>query len=504
MCKRHKNGNGKRRGNGLGTLRKVGKYFYALFYVYDELTGERKRITRATGKDNREEACAELDRLAAELGIKGAAVNPTKANLTAKQLAARQEFNRRMNEKANALAHEQKKLADERQRLEDKKTAALEAEKRRNAIGIADAFVYYRASLKRPQSGDRTLWDYECNYDHFASWMKEHHPEISKLFEVSSKIADEYAALVKNTYAYTTFNKRITVMRMFWRVLTLEENSLITTNPWKSITLEEKRLDYVRHRDITTDELRRTIKAISSDEMRNALAFRFDRETVTDLRSEFIGLFCVGIYTGLRLGDCINLKFENIDLEANTISVTPSKTKRHGVSITIPIHKVLRAHLLAAENRKGYLLPNLAEIYNKHDQALVTTRIQRAFNAAGIETLADAPHNGRRRTLVGFHSLRHFYCATLSNAGINQELVNYLSSHSQGKVTANYYHGNKIALTAAIATLPALPEILPPDSTARLEIVEDARERQLAAFMALAKEMDADTLAKARNALAAL
>ena len=293
-------------------------------------------------------------------------------------------------------------------------------------------------------------------------------------------------------------------MRMFWRTFTQEENSLITSNPWKSIRLLIKNLDYVSHRDIHPDELRRTIKAIASDDMKNALAFHFDSEIAVDLRGEFLGLFCLGIYTGLRLGDCINLTWENIDLECNKIYAKPSKTKRYNVKIEIPIHKVLRAHLLTVENRTGYLLPNLAEIYNHHDPALVTSRIQKAFRAAGIETLADAPKNGRRRTLVGFHSLRHFYCATLSNNGINQEIVNYLSSHSQGKVTATYYHDNQLALTAAIATLPALPEILPPDSTARLEIVEDARERQLAAFMALAKEMDADTLAKARNALAAL
>lgn len=36
-------------------------------------------------------------------------------------------------------------------------------------------------------------------------------------------------------------------------------------------------------------------------------------------------------------------------------------------------------------------------------------------------------------------------------------MVNYLTCHDQGKVTANYYHANREAIRAAVLTLPTIP-----------------------------------------------
>lgn len=66
---------------------------------------------------------------------------------------------------------------------------------------------------------------------------------------------------------------------------------------------------------------------------------------------EWHKLFLIGIYTGLRLGDCCRLDWSSINLASGIIQLIPSKTRRHahGHPITIPIHSALRAALTTVD-----------------------------------------------------------------------------------------------------------------------------------------------------------
>lgn len=81
-------------------------------------------------------------------------------------------------------------------------------------------------------------------------------------------------------------------------------------------------------------------------------------------------LVTIGIYTGLRLGDCCRLEWESVNLERRVIQLIPSKTKKHmhGRPVTIPIHprpsewkdvaaKALSPHSTASGTRSSRSLP---------------------------------------------------------------------------------------------------------------------------------------------------
>jgi len=462
-----KNGdNSKRRANGTGTLRKIGKNYYALFYVRDEETGKRKRMCRATGTSNLETARRELNRLVADFNLKGAAVNPKTAE-TEKAIEAREDFNSRIEEARNSTAFMRQQLEAERQRVEDEKREREEQriaeEKDRAAIEVKSAFVYYVASKKRPDSSERTLTCYESQYGRFARWMEANHPKIVKIRDVTPALADEYMEWLANNVSRATRNQHLTLLRLVWRVLRWNENAQLSVDPFEAVRPLKARRDIVPHREITIEELRRTIQVIADPKHRELFTIRKQSAwaDASDISGELIGLFYVGVYTALRLTDCLMLSFDGgIDLDAGTITVTPRKTAVHGWTITIPIHPTLRARLekIPRDGRKGFLFPTLAEVAER-DPSAVSKKIQAAFRLAGLETLVDAPAisgGTRRRVSVGFHSIRHFYISLLSNSGVNQELVNYLTSHNQGTVTARYFHDHLDALQRAVALLPSL------------------------------------------------
>ena len=73
-------------------------------------------------------------------------------------------------------------------------------------------------------------------------------------------------------------------------------------------------------------------------------------KAATKAGGEWKRLFTIGIYTGLRLGDCCCLAWNSVNLERGVIQLIPTKTRKHahGQPVTIPIHPQLHAELEAA------------------------------------------------------------------------------------------------------------------------------------------------------------
>lgn len=476
----------KKRGNGTGTLRQINGTYYAVFCIRDELTGKRNRISKTLKTKDKAVATQRLNELFSEYSLRGAIVNPETSSL--KGLEAREAFNLRLQEKSNAISYQkqlqeaQRKKVEELQLAEDERRRAEEEE--RCSIGLADGFVFYSSSKKRSDSSERTLSGYEAHYNNFVNWMRENYPSITKIHDVTSEMAEEFLDFVAKTRSRNTRNKHLTTLRMVWRVLRWEESSLMSIDPWDGIKKLKQIPDTIRHRDLTFEEIRSVLRVIKTDEMAKTLSFvktpyandSFEAHTI-DLRDELFTMFLLSIYTGCRLGDCCTIKKEAISFEANTIKVQPRKTARnYAWEIIIPIHKALRAHLCNLPSMgNGYLLPNLAEIYLKREPSIITNRIQKIFQAVGIQTTVDAPEisgGKRRRVVVGYHSLRHYFASMLANANVNQEMINYLTSHKQSQVTATYYHRNNTALEKAISSIPIFTEALPLNSEIRMECAE--------------------------------
>jgi integrase len=180
-------------------------------------------------------------------------------------------------------------------------------------------------------------------------------------------------------------------------------------------------------------------------------------KVTADLTGEMRVLFALGIYTGLRLGDCVMMDWGSVDLVRRVIVTIPRKTARTGREVEIPIHPVLFAILTEtpSHHHTGRVLPETAALYERDDSA-VSKQIRAIFERAGIETAKSVEGYSRNVAAVGFHSLRHSFVSMMGNAGAPLALVQSIVGHSNPMMTAHYFHAKTDALSNAVKTLPAL------------------------------------------------
>ena len=462
MSKRHgkidKSGKRMRRGNNSGSLfrKPGGNVWYMRFSERDEATGKTKRVAISTGTADLDEARAKLAETAKRLGY-GSDISH-EAHIAKLQDAAGDIKAKIERDRAQLEREAEERREAERKAAED----AAAAERDRNAVKFSEAWVLYEDSKKRPDSGKRTLAGYESQYQTFTSWLTAKHPKVTRMRDFTPSMAEEFIDHLDNTRSRSTRNKFLIFLRTFWRVLRWNPDAQLATDPWEGIRTRAASVDQVQHKDLTLDQIAAVAAVLNSTEpvpgYKIKDVFKFND---ADIRDELRALFAIGLFTGARLGDCATIKWGDIDTAARTWTYEPRKTSRkYHRRVTCAVHPTLEKVLAALptfKSRRGYALPALADIYLDKEPSMLTNRVQAVFRAAGIETTAEGENGTKSRTLVGFHSTRHFFNSWLTNSGVNAEVVNYLTCHDQGKVTANYYHANREAIRAAVLTLPTIP-----------------------------------------------
>ena len=370
-------------------------------------------------------------------------------------------------------------------KIEGRKAEIRRYEDSKPALALANGFEAYRRSRERPDTGAATLDMYESQYNRLVRWTADNAPDAKEMRNFTRQTADAFADYIAHELSANSFNKYITLFRRMWDVLA--DEARITENPWKKI--RHKALATHTRRELTIEELARVCGAVDG-EMRL--------------------LFAVGIYTGLRLGDCALMDWGSIDLVRNRILTIPRKTARHahGKPVLIPLHPTLAAMLaeIPPKKRRGYLVPELAAMYSR-DSANLSRRIQAVFTGAGIRTRTTT-EGERARLDVGFHSLRHTFVSLSANAGAPLAVVQAIVGHTNPAMTRHYFHESETALQSAVCALPSIsldgaqgaenaPRALPAPMAATVDADGVPQSRYLA-FLATLDGMTVDELKRAR------
>ena len=307
------------------------------------------------------------------------------------------------------------------------------------ALAIKDCFESYRRSMRRSDCGVATLLIYERRCNKLNRWILEHHPNMTELRDITPEVVNEFAADLADQLQPSTFNHHVIFFRCLWKTLK-KEARLVGDNPWNEI--QEKTLVVHSRRELTIEELKRVCAS---------------------LKGEMRILFAIGIYTGLRLGDCATLKWGNVDLVRRFISLTPAKTARHGTHVKIPIHPILATMLYETPEPKriGEILPETAKKYREKNGTTLCSEIRSIFEACGIQTRVKDPGKKRHSIEVGFHSLRHTFVSLAANAGAPFALVQSIVGHSTAAMTRHYFHENDEALKTTVDILPNVTGLSP-------------------------------------------
>jgi integrase len=337
-------------------------------------------------------------------------------------------------------------------------------------VSLANVWSVFVDSANRPDSGPRTLRGYQSQWTQFVEWLAQSHPTMTQMRDVTAEVAEEYAAymlreirekqkvrkklegddtaepgeeqaveierIVKRAFTTNTYNKHVRVLELVFRIL--GKKAGVPSNPWSEIA--RKTENKASRRELTVEELN-TICNKASGELQS--------------------LLLLGIYTGLRLGDCCTLRWSEVDLIRRLILRVPGKTaRRKGVPVHIPIHQTLLSFLnrTSVGKRSGFVLPGIAAKYERNSSD-VTKELREHFVACGIQVHKKGTGEGtstRAVVEVGFHSLRHSFVSLCRQANAPLAVVEAIVGHSNPAMTRHYTHVGDLAANQAVAALPVV------------------------------------------------
>ena len=264
----------------------------------------------------------------------------------------------------------------------------------------------------------------------------------AKADEMLNQIADGDLKSFRNSLARgghsaTTVNTAIKILRSPFHLAHVK--GYIAADPCAGVGLVEDDTDI--ERDVFTPE---QIGAL-----------------IARTEGDWQGAILCGFYTGLRLKDVTDLRWESIDAGLTKIELVPRKTRRKKKNrkVVLPIHPVFAAWLKKQTRGigKAPVFPTLAGKSGAGKSGL-SMAFKRIMERAGIQgrLLRERNGEGRSQSSLSFHSLRHSFNSALANAGVDQEIRQKLTGHASAAMNEVYTHHELEPLRVAIAALPSV------------------------------------------------
>ena len=225
-----------------------------------------------------------------------------------------------------------------------------------------------------------------------------------RLSEINSKDIDDYKSLRLKDAQPATINRELSALRQLFN-LAKRWKRFFGENPVSISRLLPE--NNQKERILTYEEEEALIKA-SNPSLR--------------------AIILCALHTGMRKSEILTLRWEDVDLENNIITIehTNTKTKR---TRRIPINQTLRAILIEKRLKSGgsdyVFLSEVGKPYKFHDS--LKGAFERACKKAGIQGLR-------------FHDLRHTAATRMIEAGASIVAVSRILGHSDIKMTMRYSH----------------------------------------------------------------
>lgn len=241
-----------------------------------------------------------------------------------------------------------------------------------------------------------------------------HLKEVMKtVSHMSPKTQSRVKSIFKSVFAFALEND--IVQKDYSQFISIDRSKQPDSNKKKYFTREEVQI-ILNNLDFTVD-----------------FPYGVQKYTKMNLTDSVVIL----LHTGMRIGELLNLKCEDVDLENRTIHVHGTKTE--SANRIVPIHKNIISYL---ENRMGktYLFENVNGKPITYKPYLYT------FFRAYMESLG----------LEGNpHSTRHTFISLMDDCGVTASSVvlKRIVGHSNDSVTEHYTHKELQQLIKAIDKL---------------------------------------------------
>ena len=290
----------------------------------------------------------------------------------------------------------------------DKKDVLFQAAKAREIIKSRDLplnEIWERFLTTNPTAGAGTLKLYERVLNEFIDWINIERPSITSLTQVELETSISFMEHVWETgVSASTYNDKRNALGHITKKLAnrfgIDHNSWPLTERKRGV--KQKRLPLLK------GQVENLLEAIDEN---NNLPYPF----------EMACLYKLCLFAGMRLGDAVKIRWENIDFETSFLSYTPEKTARtSGVIATVPILLPLQEALTKlVSGDSDQVLPQVCEHYNRNPDYIKEKLLITLHNVTGDTKQESQAQSQRQRSLYGVHSLRHTFVTEAAKAGIN-------------------------------------------------------------------------------------
>ena len=245
------------------------------------------------------------------------------------------------------------------------------------------------------------------------------------LKDITPRVVEEFKTEMVKTLKPSSVNEYLGVLSAMFSLAVKWGN--VNDNPVKQV--KRLKVDAVEPPHLSVEEANRLLEAC-----------RENRDLYT--------FVAIGLNTGLRVSEAINLTWADVDLSRGVVKVRP-KAGSQGVNAwrvktgdlrDIPVNGFL-ADVLARHPRhitSSYVLHLLdGEPYTRR---VIEHRLERVGKHIGIHAYP--------------HLLRHTFGTTLAGNGVDLDTIRRLMGHADIHMTMRYLHAAPDRLKGAVETLP--------------------------------------------------
>jgi len=395
--------------------------YYTSFHVPDS-SGYKKKLTRSTGETNRKKAQHAADSMEqTEVAIAGAG-----------------------EEKGGKMSAIVAQVAEEARKGTLNATRARKAVAEILKVSTGEDMPEYTIGewvaewlIRKEGKSESTMRAYRTHTKHFLSWLGDRANNtlesltVSDMRQLQQWLLDGAGRETKSNNT-TAKQKMKTVSSIYLQAV---KEGITNFNPAGALEpLPEA--DKLERKPFTLQEIEDLVDAAPSNEWK--------------------GLILMGAFTGLRLVDCVLLKWEDVDLKKKVIVTIPRKTKRKKTVVTIPIHTVLFGYLnkLPTPIDSGQRVFNELSKYTGAGRNGLSIQFTRIMEKANVSRGLSINTGSRTTYQRSFHSLRHTLTSLLADSNVSPEVRMQILGHKSEDVHAIYTHLDEATLKSAMNSIP--------------------------------------------------
>lgn len=280
-----------------------------------------------------------------------------------------------------------------------------------------------------PTAGDGTLSLYRRALKDFEGWLIEDSPSVGDFSLINKKIAGDWLAAVWGRgVSASTFNDKRGALALIHKKL--KDSYNLSGNPW--LEIERQKGPQQKRLALTNDQIQQIIEIDAEKDVRAIL---------------FLGLFA-----GMRLGDAVSLK--QVSIKESKIEYTPAKTAlTTGAVAKVPIFPILYEALepyLGGEPDDS-VFPDLAAGFLRNPDSLKAHLLELIHSVTGAGAQSCKGQSLRKRSLYGFHSLRHTFATEASRAGVDSVFLELMTGDTLQTLQKYYVQINDFGVEPAKA-----------------------------------------------------